>query len=63
MSRQRWLVIVPGLGVFAGAALVVARRAPDRLTVDVGAATRQARFRSAVTASGETVVMRAPRHE
>ena len=38
----------------AGAALF-ARRGPKRITVDVGTASRQAQFRSTVTASGEIV--------
>lgn len=44
--------------VFGGAFLVVARRGPAPLTVEVGAVTRQARFRSTVTASGEIVPVR-----
>src|SRR5512147_1054411 len=58
MTRNRWLVIVPAVVVVGGAVLVVARRGPARVTVDVGAVTRQARFRSTVTASGEIVAMR-----
>ena len=44
--------------VLGGATLFVARRGPARVTVDVGAVTRQARFRSTVTASGEIVATR-----
>ena len=57
MTRNRWLVIVLAL-VVLGTLLVVVRRGPARVTVDVGAVTRQARFRSTVTASGEIVAMR-----
>jgi HlyD family secretion protein len=58
MTRNRWLVIVLAVVVLGGATLVVARRGPARVTVDVGAVTRQARFRSTVTASGEIVATR-----
>ena len=58
MTRNRWLVVVLAVTVFGGAVLVVARRGPAPVTVDVGAVTRQARFRSTVTASGEIVAMR-----
>ena len=44
--------------VLGGATLFVARRGPARVAVDVGAVTRQARFRSTVTASGEIVATR-----
>jgi len=44
--------------VLGGATLFVTRRGPARVTVDVGAVTRQARFRSTVTASGEIVATR-----
>ena len=46
------------VGVLVAGVLVVARRGPTRVTVDVGAVTRQAQFRSTVTASGEIVAMR-----
>ncbi|MEP7310795.1 MAG: hypothetical protein ABJA98_35300 [Acidobacteriota bacterium] len=46
MARNRWLTIVLAVVVLGGAVLVVARRGPARVTVDVGAVTRQARFRS-----------------
>jgi HlyD family secretion protein len=58
MTRNRWLVIVLAVVVLGAAALVVARRGPARVTVDIGAVTRQGRFRSTVTASGEIVAMR-----
>ena len=58
MTRHRWLVVVLAVVVLGGATLFVARRGPARVTVDVGAVTRQARFRSTVTASGEIVATR-----
>ena len=58
MTRNRWLVVVLVVVVLGGAFLVVARRGPARVTVEVGAVTRQARFESTVTASGEIVAMR-----
>ena len=58
MTRNRWLVVVLAVVVLGGATLFVARRGPARVTVDVGAVTRQARFRSTVTASGEIVATR-----
>jgi HlyD family secretion protein len=58
MTRNRWLVIVLAVGVLLAGVLVVARRGPTRVAVDVGAVTRQARFQSTVTASGEIVAMR-----
>jgi HlyD family secretion protein len=57
MTRNRWLVVM-AVVVLGGATLFVARRGPARVTVDVGAVTRQARFRSTVTASGEIVATR-----
>jgi hypothetical protein len=36
MTRNRWLVIVLAVAVLRGAVLVVARRRPARVTVDVG---------------------------
>ena len=58
MTRHRWLVVVLAVVALGGATLFVARRGPARVTVDVGAVTRQARFRSTVTASGEIVATR-----
>src|SRR5687768_14195202 len=58
MTRKRWLVIVLAVVVLGSATLVVTRRGPARVTVDVGAVTRQPLFRSTVTASGEIVAMR-----
>lgn len=55
MTRRTLVAIGIGLLVVAGVAVVIARRGPTRITVDVGAASRQAQFRSTVTASGEIV--------
>ena len=44
--------------MLGGATLVVARRGQARVTVEAGAVTRQAQFRSTVTASGEIVAVR-----
>ena len=54
--KRRTLVLLAlaAIVVVAGAALF-ARRGPKRTTVDVGTASRQAQFRSTVTASGEIV--------
>ena len=57
MTRRRWFVML-AVVVLGGATLFVARRGPARVTVDEGAVTRQARFRSTVTASGEIVATR-----
>lgn len=48
------LFAIVGVLVALGAA-AIARRGPARTTVDTGTATRQAQFRSTVTASGEIV--------
>jgi HlyD family secretion protein len=57
MIRRRWLVA--GTAVLAVAAIAVfVRRAPSRLAVDTVPVTRQKRFVSTVTASGEIVAMR-----
>jgi HlyD family secretion protein len=58
MTRNRWLVVVLTVVALGGVALVVSRRGPARVAVDVGPVTRQARFRSTVTASGEIVATR-----
>ena len=55
MTRRTRVAIGIGLLVVAGVAVTIARRGPTRITVDVGAASRQAQFRSTVTASGEIV--------
>jgi HlyD family secretion protein len=57
VRRHRWLLAVLVLAV-GGAALVVARRGPPRTVVDVAPATRQARFLSTVSTSGEIVATR-----
>jgi hypothetical protein len=57
MTRNRWLT----LGVFvavAVTAVVLSQRRPARIAVDTVAATRQTRFVSTVTASGEIVATR-----
>lgn len=57
MTRNRWLAV--GLLVLvAVAAVAFSRRGPARVVVDVGPVTRQAQFRSTVTASGEIVAVR-----
>jgi HlyD family secretion protein len=58
MTRNRWVIVAAAVVVVAGGALVFARRGPARVTVDTGVVTRQARFRSTVTASGEIVATR-----
>lgn len=57
MRRHRWLILVLGAAVLI-AVVVVARRGPSRVAVDVGVVTRQAVFRSTVAASGEIVAHR-----
>lgn len=57
MTRSRWL-FVGLLVVVAVGAVAFSRRGPARVVVDVGPATRQAQFRSTVTASGEIVAVR-----
>ena len=52
--RTLVLIAIAAIVVVVGAALF-ARRGPKRTTVDVGTASRQAQFRSTVTASGEIV--------
>jgi HlyD family secretion protein len=58
MIRNRWLLVVLAVVVLGGAALVVTRRGPAQVIVEVGTVTRQARFRSTVNASGEIVAVR-----
>lgn len=55
MSRRTLVLVVAAILVAAIAAVVVARRGPSGVTVDTSTVTRQARFRSTVTASGEIV--------
>jgi HlyD family secretion protein len=57
MTRTWWIAI--GIVAAGGlAAVAVSRRGPSRIAVDVGPVTRQARFVSTVTASGEIVATR-----
>jgi HlyD family secretion protein len=58
MTRARWLLLVLALAAAGAAAALVVRRGPPRTPVDVGAVTRQARFQSTVSASGEIVATR-----
>ena len=57
MTRNRWLVL-GALAVVAVTAVVFSRRGPARIAVDTTSATRQSRFVSTVTASGEIVATR-----
>jgi HlyD family secretion protein len=58
MTRSRWLLILLPAIVAGATALAVIRRGPPRVAVDVGAVTRQDRFVSTVSASGEIVATR-----
>jgi HlyD family secretion protein len=58
MKRTRWMIAALAIVAVTVGALLFARRGPARVTVDVGNVTRQARFRSTVTASGEIVATR-----
>jgi HlyD family secretion protein len=57
MTRTRWIVL-GGLALAAVAAVVLSRGGPAPLVVNSVAATRQPRFVSTVTASGEIVATR-----
>jgi HlyD family secretion protein len=57
MTRNRWLVL-GALAVVGVTALVVNGRGPSRIAVETVSATRQNRFVSTVTASGEIVATR-----
>lgn len=57
MTRNRWLVL-GALVLVAVTAVVLSRRGPARIAVDTASATRQSRFVSTVTASGEIVATR-----
>jgi HlyD family secretion protein len=57
LSSHRWL-FVSALLVVVVASVLVARRGPSRVPVDVGTVTRQAHFTSTVNASGEIVASR-----
>lgn len=57
--KRRTLLLLGGLvAVAAIVGVVMARRGPARLAVDVAAAARKPQFRSTVTASGEIVATR-----
>jgi len=58
MTRSRWLLAGILLLAVAVVILLLARRGPDRMAVDVGTPTRQLTFRSTVSASGEIVATR-----
>ncbi|HEX6976415.1 MAG TPA: efflux RND transporter periplasmic adaptor subunit [Vicinamibacterales bacterium] len=55
--RARWIVAAL-LIVLASAAFALRNRGPARVAVDIAPVTRQAQFRSTVTASGEIVAVR-----
>lgn len=57
MTRTRWLVLGV-LAIVAVTAVVLSQRGPARIAVDTVGATRQDRFVSTVTASGEIVATR-----
>jgi HlyD family secretion protein len=57
MTRNRWFLVVT-LVIAVPAWLAVSRRGPSGIAVDIEAVTRQARFVSTVTASGEIVASR-----
>jgi HlyD family secretion protein len=57
MTRTRWLVL-GALAIVAVTAVVLSQRGPARIAVDTVTATRQPRFVSTVTASGEIVATR-----
>lgn len=55
MKRRTLVLLALAVIVAVAGAALFARRGPKRTTVDVGTASRQAQFRSTVTASGEIV--------
>ena len=57
MTRNRWLAL-GGVALVAVAGVVLSRRGPAAVAVETVNATRQARFVSTVTASGEIVATR-----
>jgi HlyD family secretion protein len=57
MTRTRWFVL-GALAIVAVTAVVLSQRGPARIAVDTVTATRQPRFVSTVTASGEIVATR-----
>ena len=58
MKRRTLALLALGVIIAGGAAVTILRRGPARVTVDTGIVTRQAQFRSTVTASGEIVASR-----
>jgi len=58
MKRRTLALLALGVIIAGGVAFTILRRGPARVTVDVGSVTRQAQFRSTVTASGEIVASR-----
>jgi HlyD family secretion protein len=57
MTRNRWFALGVVV-ILAVTAIVLSRRGPARIAVDIAGATRQSRFVSTVTASGEIVATR-----
>jgi HlyD family secretion protein len=57
-THARWLFALVILALAGGAALVLTRRGPAPVTVDVGEVVRRARFESTASASGEIVPTR-----
>lgn len=58
MTRSWWFVVAFAAAVGVAAVVVLIRRNPSRIAVDVAPVTRQGRFVSTVTASGEIVATR-----
>jgi len=58
MTRSRWLLLLVVVFLVSVSTFVVMRRRPPRIAVDVGTVTRQDRFVSTVSASGEIVATR-----
>ena len=58
MKRRSLVVLLVLAALIAAGVVMLARRGPTRVAVDVGAVTRKATFRSTVTASGEIVATR-----
>ena len=58
LSKRIVLLLVVVVGVVAAGVALWTRRGPSRTTVETDVVTRQARFRSTVTASGEIVATR-----
>ncbi len=58
MKRRTLALLALAVVIAGGAAVTILRRGPSGVKVDVGSVTRQAQFRSTVTASGEIVASR-----